>query len=161
MMTLGKHPGGRPTDYRPEYCQQIIEHFSREPVVTLYKREYYKDGTIKTEIPILTAADFPTLQDYADSLGVVKQTLLNWADKYPEFLDAITRAKEIQEAIWLKNGMSGLYNSQFAQFFGINCLGYKAKQDIALTGADGGPIAIESAEERQARIAELLAKRGE
>jgi hypothetical protein len=44
------------------------------------------------------------------------------------------RAKQLQEKIWLTNGMNNLYNSQFAQFFGKNCLGYKDKQEVEHTG---------------------------
>ena len=122
--------GGRPTKYKPEYCQQIIEYFSREPVTTLYKREYYKDGALKSETPILHPADFPTLQEFANMIGVSKQTVLTWTEQHEEFMDAFTRAKDIQESIWLKNGMSNLYNAQFAQFFGKNCLGYKDKVEV-------------------------------
>lgn len=122
--------GGAPTKYKPEYCDAIIDYFRREPVVTNYKKEYYKDGSLKSETPVLCPADFPTLQEFADSLNVTYQTLLNWSEEYKEFFEAITRARQIQESIWLKNGMSNLYNAQFAQFFGKNCLGYKDKVEV-------------------------------
>lgn len=126
--------GGRPTLYKPEYCEQIIEYFKREPVNVLYKREYYKDGTLKTEIPILTAAEFPTIEGFAESIEVHKDTVYQWVKDNKEFSDAFSRAKQIQEQIWLVNGMQNLYNSQFAQFFGKNCLGYKDKMEVEQKG---------------------------
>lgn len=123
---------GRPTKYKPEYCQQIIDYFNVEPQQTTYKKTYYADGTLKSEEPVVLAEQFPTLQGFAHEIGVDVDTLLNWTKKHDEFFGAYTRAKELQEKIWLINGMGGLYNSQFAQFFGKNCLGYKDKteQDI-------------------------------
>ena len=152
------HGQGRPSAYKPEYCQDIIDHFSKEPVTTLYKREYFQSGQLKSEIPILTPASFPTMQKFADSIGVTTQTIRNWAEEHKDFFEALTRAKELQEHIWLVNGMGNLYNSQFAQFFGKNCLGYKDRTETEITGRDGGPIQYEdmSAEDRQRRIAELL-----
>lgn len=122
--------GGRPTIYKPEYCAEIVDYFKKEPFVTMYKKEYHKDGTLKSEIPILTANEFPTFQGFADKIGVHVDTLREWAGKHKEFSDAYARAKQLQEQIWLINGMQNLYNSQFAQFFGKNCLGYKDKQEI-------------------------------
>jgi transposase len=64
---MAKGPGGRPTDYRPEYCQKLIDFCS-------LGRSY---------------------EAFAGFLGVSKQTLYTWEKKHPEFLDAkrIARAK--------------------------------------------------------------------
>ncbi len=129
--------GGRPTKYKPEYCQQIIDYFSVQPQQTVYKKEYFKDGTIKSEVPITLPAQFPTFQGFAQEIGVNTSTLYEWVNEYKEFSESFTRAKEIQEKIWLINSMGNLYNSQFAQFFGKNCLGYKDKTEIEHTGEPG------------------------
>ena len=136
--------GGQPTKYRPEYCDLIIEHFTIMPQQTVYKRTYFPDGTVKSEDPVLLPEQFPTFEKFADSIGVHKDTMYQWGKEYKEFSDSLARAKQLQEHIWLVNGMSNLYNSQFAQFFGKNCLGYSDKQEIALTGSDGGPIQVQA-----------------
>lgn len=118
---------GRRTLYKKEYCDEIVKYFSVQPQSCMYKREYYKDGTLKSETPILTPAEFPTFQGFASKIGVHVDTLHEWKDKHPEFSEAYTCAKQIQENIWLVNSMGNLYNAQFAKFFGINCLGYKEK----------------------------------
>lgn len=135
------HPGGRPTKYKKEFCEQIIEYFRREPYTTMYKEDYFNDGTLKSRTPILTATEFPTFQGFADKLGVNGDTLVEWAKKYPEFSAAYARAKQLQERIWLTNGMNSLYNSQFAQFFGKNCLGYKDRQEFGIN-PDGVVIKV-------------------
>lgn len=128
---LGNH-GGQPTKYRPEYCEQIIRYFTVQPQQTVYKRTYYANGGIKSEEPVVLPEQLPTFQKFADTIGVHISTLLEWANVHDEFSKAYARAKQLQEHIWLVNGMGNLYNAQFAQFFGKNCLGYKDKQEISL-----------------------------
>ena len=76
-----KHAGGRPTDYKPEYCQMVVE--------------LGREGAGKAEM--------------AAACGVVRQTLDNWIKAHPEFLDAITRAREESLAWWEKQGRLGIF----------------------------------------------------
>lgn len=124
---------GRPTKYKEEYCDMLIEHFNITPQILKKKTEYYQNGNIKSESEYPVANELPTFQSFANKIDVNMDTLEEWKSKYKEFSEAYTRAKELQEHIWLVNGMSNLYNSQFAQFFGKNCLGYKDKQEIETT----------------------------
>ena len=128
-MNAKKHVGGRPTKYEEEYCESIIEYFNKPPYKTEYKEEYFSDGSIKSRVPVVIATEFPTFQGYANSINVHIDTMLEWCKKYNEFSESYKRAKQLQEKIWLINGMQNLYNAQFAQFFGKNCLGYKDKQE--------------------------------
>lgn len=126
------HPG-RPTLYRPEYCQLIMDHFKVEPYSIRTKETYYADGTLKSKEEFPVANQFPTFQSFADKIGVNGDTIIEWTKKYNDFSAAYAHAKELQEHIWLVNSMGNLYNAQFAQFFGKNCLGYKDKQEVETT----------------------------
>lgn len=125
---------GRTTKYKKEYCEDIINYFNIPPQTCMYKEEYFQNGQLKSKTPIITANEFPTFQGYANKIGVHIDTLHEWKEKHNEFSEAYMRAKQLQEKIWLINGMSNLYNAQFAQFFGKNCLGYKDKQEIEHSG---------------------------
>lgn len=129
-----KHPGGAPTKYKKEYCEEIIEYFRIEPYETKTQQEFFSDGSLKSERVVIIPTKFPTFQDFADSIGVHIDTLNEWCKKHEEFSEAYARAKQLQEKIWLINGMNGQYNSQFAIFFGKNCLGYKDKQELEHSG---------------------------
>ena len=61
----GKHPGGRPTDYRPEFVE--------------IAREMCSQG----------ATDY----DLAQELGVTTVTIWRWQARYPEFCNALKVAK--------------------------------------------------------------------
>lgn len=138
---------GRPTKYNKKYCEEIIEYFNKPPQNCMYKEEYFNNGQIKSKTPIITAVEFPTFQGFANEINVNIDTLHEWKEKHIEFSEAYTRAKQLQEKIWLVNAMGGLYNAQFAQFFGKNCLGYKEKQELEHSGNINNPFEGLSTEE--------------
>lgn len=81
-----KHPGGRPTKYDPAYCDLAIE--------------LGKQGK-STEV-------------IACHIGVVHQTVLNWSNAHPEFLEAITLAKQYELLWWENAGQENLTTTGFS-----------------------------------------------
>lgn len=113
---------GRPADYKPEYCEQIIE--------------LGKQGK--------------SIVQMACALGVVKQTLVNWANEHPEFLAAFNFAKQESQNWWETTGQiylveapggpkinAGLYSRSMAARFPDD---YREKQDLNLGGQPNNPI---------------------
>lgn len=76
-----KNPGGRPTDYRPEYCKLLIEHMAKG----------FSYETFGAEV------------------DVCKQTVYTW-EKHPEFLDAKKKAFTKCQKFWEQQGTLGLWN---------------------------------------------------
>lgn len=103
---MAKHPGGRPTKYKPEYCQAIIE--------------YFKDPEVQP---------LPLFEDYAIKLDVSKSTLYKWGEDHKEFSDSLKRCKEIQEARWVNGALQNKFNVPFAIFMGKNCFGWTDKAE--------------------------------
>lgn len=79
---------GAPTKYRPEYCEQAIE--------------WGRQGKSKTWI--------------AASLDVTCETLDNWAEKNPEFLRALARAKTLEQMHWEDLGHANMVSPQGQTF---------------------------------------------
>lgn len=129
---------GRPTDYREAYCAQVVK--------------LGRDGKSHAQI--------------AASLGVSRQTLHNWADAHPEFLDAITHARDLAQAWFEDQGQSGLLIPGFNAALWAKQVSarfpaeYTDRQKRELTGANGGPIetrvADMSPEQRREEIKRLL-----
>ena len=121
-------PMGRPTKYKASYCNDIIKFFdqpaSREVEVTYILKNGTEKCTYK-EVP----NKLPTVNAYCNKLKVTRQTMLNWTEKYPNFLDAYTRAKQYAEDILTQNGLMGYYNPGFATLVGKNAYDWKDKQD--------------------------------
>jgi hypothetical protein len=80
-----KRPVVRPSLYRPEYCEKVIE--------------LGRQGCSPAEI--------------ASELNVDRATLGYWADQNEEFSAALTRAKTHEQAWWEKAGKSGMVADKF------------------------------------------------
>lgn len=109
---------GRPSDYRPEYCERAVE--------------LGRQGKSKAQI----AAD----------LDVCRNTLDNWAREHAEFLSAITRARDLSLAWWEDKAQSGLETSGFNASLWSRSMAarfpedYTERQKREVTGKDGGPV---------------------
>ena len=132
-MTKRKKPedflaSGRPTMYRPEFCQQLLDYFDVEPYIELARSDK-KSGHEYTQ---RVANSLPTLAGFAAKVGVSVQTLHNWGKAHPGFFDATTRAKAIAEDILVTNGLLGLYDARYAIFVAKN---YTDLRDVRETHA--------------------------
>lgn len=117
-----KNRGGRPTSYDEKYCDEIVDFFNREPN-TIASHE----GRI-----VVTACSLPTFERFAFSIGVHRETILNWADKHPKFFDAYKKAKDLQKDILIQNGLIGGYDKTFAIFTAKNVTDMKDRVDQSI-----------------------------
>ena len=74
-------PAGRPTTYKPEFCEMLIEHMSK---------------------------GF-SYQSFAGKLKVNQDTLYNWEKLFPEFSETKKTAQELSRQFWEKQGIDGLW----------------------------------------------------
>lgn len=145
------NPVGRPTGYKEEYAQMLIDYFNEEVVKEI---KTITEGTGKSqwrkEEKRYEALFFPTLELFANKIGVDDDTLVEWAKakypadyrvtelagtlKHPEFTAAYTRAKKIQKGLVIQYALIGKLNPGFAQFFAINNLGMQSKSIVENQG---------------------------
>ncbi len=78
-------PGGRPTDYKPEYCKRVVAMGKR--------------GKSPAQM--------------ASALGVARQTIDNWGERQPAFLDALARARTEAQRWWEDRGQDALGKDKF------------------------------------------------
>jgi hypothetical protein len=84
-MTKAKHPGGRPTLYRREMCDRLVE----------------------------AMAEGLTAEAAAVRIGIMARSLFNWQKQHPEFLQAIQEGRQRSQLWWeeraltLANGEAG------------------------------------------------------
>jgi hypothetical protein len=78
-------PAGRPTDYKSEYCDDVIE--------------LGKAGK--------------SLAQMASAFDVARSTIDTWADAHPEFSEALSRAITHCQAWWEDKGQSGMETQGF------------------------------------------------
>lgn len=134
-------PPGRPTDYRPEYAQILIDYFSVEPYREIMRQTITKSGDV-IEVPVNEANDFPTLAGFAIKIGVCRDTLLEWSKVHPEFSGAYKRCKDYQENFLAINGNKGLINQPFGIFTAKNVIGWRDKVDHTVEETPASPDAL-------------------
>lgn len=139
-------PFGRPTLYKPEYCEQLIEHMSQ--------------GL--------------SFEAFGGVLRVSKQTLYDWEKANKDFLDAKQIGLECSRFFWENLGKKHIINKSDSEFqcgsksrslnasvwiFNMkNRFGWRDKQpgeaDVVVNN-----ITEKSREEMEARISEYLEKK--
>jgi hypothetical protein len=111
-------PAGRPTSYKPEYCDAVIEHM----------------------------AEGASLTSFAASVGAARSTINEWMEHNEEFSEAVKRGKAVCAAWWEKVGrtqaLDGKGNATLV-IFGLKNMAaedWREKTQHEHTGADGGAI---------------------
>ena len=84
---LQKHPGGRPTKYKPAIIFPKIEEY-----LSMCGREQ---------------TSLPTIEGLATYLGVISETVREWAKKYPEFSVTIKAIVDKQKQQLIDDGLYG------------------------------------------------------
>jgi hypothetical protein len=121
---------GRPTKYKPEYCQALIDYFDKPLYTKVIQQKMSASGVVK-DIEVSVATDMPTFEGFAvDICKVCHDTILEWCKVHRDFSEAYKRAKEYQKRFVFSHTMNGNYNASFAKFFAINCLGMKEQSHV-------------------------------
>lgn len=132
-----KHAGGRPTLFRPGHCETVIE---------LGRLGYSKARM---------AAHF----------DVAKQTIEQWAKDYPEFSDALTRARTHSQSWWEAKAQSeGLESRDFNTPLYIGSMKSMFREDYTdrtvneMVGKDGEELKLSDSSEAARAIAFMLGR---
>lgn len=112
--------GGRPSQYKVKYCQQLIEFFDAEPWQDKKMPHYDKEGKHTWTDFKRVANKLPTLRNFAKKIEVSYVTVYSWMKKHEEFLNAFTHAQRLRKWFIIENGLNGCYNPLFAKFTAIN-----------------------------------------
>jgi len=128
MADKKKHPGGRPTKYRPELCADLIKFFDRPLYIKKKTKRFINGEEIITEEEAPNKTPF--LIDWVMKHKLCVDTPANWAKQYPEFFRAYNSAKQIQERFLVELGIKGDHNG-FMTFQTLkNVAGWRDKTEI-------------------------------
>ena len=103
-------PGGRPTKYKPEYCELVVK--------------LAEEGASITELAL--------------HIDVDRHTLNEWEKVHPEFSTALKRARALQESWWEKEARVSLRDKDFNHVLWYmnmkNRFGWRDKQEVEHKG---------------------------
>jgi hypothetical protein len=117
-----KRPVGRPSKYKPEYCERVIA--------------LGKEGYSHAEL----AAD----------LEVDKASMYRWAEEHEDFRTALHAAKTFEQAWFEREARSNMKNRDFNANLWYRSAAsrfredYTERKETQLTGANGGAVQVES-----------------
>lgn len=98
------HPWKKPTLYREEYCQSLVEYFSQ---AISWEINY----DLKNSGKVLPHSKLPTLERWCHQIGISVSTARErWCVNHPEFKEAYDTAQSLQKAFLLELGAAGVAN---------------------------------------------------
>ncbi|GEM_PF-1910681 len=123
-------PPWRPTAYTEDLPDRLIAYF-RQPAFEVVGAD--QNSGIRGKI--VNAYVFPTLERFADSIGVCRDTLHSWASetdaggklKRPAFSDAYARARNLQVAIAAEGIFAEVFKSAAVTLAMRNLLGWRTE----------------------------------
>jgi len=129
----GKSLGGRPTEYRPEYCESIIKFMTYENYAEEIKVEHVNSKGDKWVEVKRIPAELKFIEDWLWENGISAQAASEWKQRYPEFGESYARARQLQTAHLLKCGFAGLSDPTMTKFAAVNLTDLRDKTDLGIT----------------------------
>ena len=112
-------PAGRPTKYKPEFCDLVIE----------------------------VGSEGGWLSEMAEACDVHRSTFAEWEAAQPEFSAALTRAKQKAQAWFEREGRKGLTADKFNAALWQKQMSARHREEYTerreVSGPDGGPLQTE------------------
>lgn len=126
-------PAGRPTEFKPEYGEEILQLMA---------------GGLS-----LTAA--------AAELGFHRQRVYEWVERHPKFADAVKLAMAKRQLFLERRLLSAdagpVVTSTIFALKNAAPADWREKHEVEHSGPEGGPIQLASPERRKSALALLLA----
>lgn len=151
----GKNDTGRPSKYKKEYVQQLIDYFD----IPAYEKHLIEKETQKGNIINIEterANDLKFIEGFCKEIGIHKDTFHEWRKAHKDFSDAYKRIKALQRDMLVTNGLRGNYNASFAIFTAKNILGWRDNKGITFNGRISNSELSKTEQEELNRITGLL-----
>jgi hypothetical protein len=141
--TKPKTKTGRPTKYKPAYCQALIDYFDIEPweerQIPHYKLQGKQRFVAWTDIKMLPVR-MPTLRGFAKKVNVGISTIYDWLNEqhgsYQQaFSGAFTCAQAIRKDWLIDVGLSGSAPPASFKFVAVNVTDMRDKSETEHSGA--------------------------
>jgi len=144
-----KSKGGRPPKYKGDETIALAEEYIKEcedEFVNIMESENEKTGRVKYERQL--RVNLPKGEGLALKLEVSRDTLYDWAKKYPKFSNILEKINSLQAERVINRALSGEYNANIAKLL-LGKHGYHDKQEVQHSGSILGNLLSEISETNQ------------
>ena len=136
---------GRPTKYKKEYCEKIVEYFDVPYFVEKEVTKATSSGVIykiKKEVP----NRIPLFEGFARSIGVDTDTVVNWTRDHEDFFGAYKTAKGLQKEMLVYLAVNGHLAQSYAIFLTKNITDFtdRVETDVTSGGEKVGSVDLTS-----------------
>jgi hypothetical protein len=125
-----KNKGGRPEEYKEEYCEKVDEYLKecQDEEIRVIKQSNLEKGYEMYDNRL--KVKLPTIEGFALFIGVSKKSIYNWEKDNPKFLHSLDKIKTEQQQRLIDKGLSGDYNSTIAKLILSANHGMRERTDI-------------------------------
>jgi len=96
--------GGKPTKYKREYCRLLVDYFASA-------ESWMPHVSEKGHMQIVPMSKLPTLRRFCRTLNIGSRTPYDWAERYPEWKEAMAEAMEYQESFLVELVAAGVISN--------------------------------------------------
>lgn len=126
---------GRPSTYKPEYCQMMIDFFDVPKTKERLKAHITgKNEYVKEEYEEV-ANELPTFSKFERNNKLSFGIVTDWIKMFPEFRLIYNTCKELQKEFLMDNGLRGMYPPASYIFTAKNITDMRDEQAINLGGS--------------------------
>lgn len=123
---------GRPSKYKEEYCEQMINFFNVPYMIDEEETYTDKDGYVKTRIKKVPNY-LPMFERFAFTIGVHVDTLREWKKQHEAFSAAYETCQQLQQELLINLTLRGAYKENFAKFYAQNITPLRDRSEQVIT----------------------------
>ncbi len=129
----GKNNTGRPSKYKPEYCQLMVDMFSIPKYERVLKEVVNGKNDYHKEVYENLPNPLPTFEKFQRKIGIGHQCFWEWTKDIPEFGESYRVCKDLQKEFLNENALLEIYNPIYAKFVAINITDMRDKTEQEVT----------------------------
>lgn len=135
VLVSEKHPGGRPSEYSPSFCEKVDEYLkeNQDTWTEFHKTRGEKSDSYERIVKV----KLPSFEGFARFIGKSHDALTDWAKENPEFGVALSKIKAEQKERLINEGLAGNYSPVISKLILSSDHGMREKSDLT---SDDKPI---------------------
>ena len=113
--------------FDPAYIGKVDEYLKKrtDKFYEFHKVRGVKSDSYEERIKV----KLPSIEDFAEYLGVARKTLYNWEKEYPDFGIALDKIRTKQHNLVINGSLSGYYNPVISKLILTTNHGYRDRVD--------------------------------
>jgi hypothetical protein len=116
-----------PSVYDPSFTQRVDDYL-KERTDEFY--EFWKTRGVKSDsYEERVKVHLPSIEDFAEYLGVSRKILYIWEKEYPDFAEALEKIRTRQHNLIINGSLSGYYNPVISKLILTTNHGYRDRVD--------------------------------